>query len=552
MSFRNLIACGSNPGNLPRPNRNRGISGLKELEDIMYNSLPDSVNCIFLHPNESRSYTSEELRALGDRDFQTRLLITGTQCAGDTVFLRTHHTDNAGHRSHFNYVRDYLKAAHITKNTTCAKSNLTTLLTMCFELSSSDYYTFATSLASGLSNYGGNTDFEISKLMAPSTEDVPNLRMKLCLLMDVIFNKMAIKKFLLDERRNNIFRLIYCETKHTQKINSFYAAVFSFTLQLCLTLYIGLRVNKGTDLYDSDIPAQFWDKYNPAMFALAIFTFAYSIMVALSTISETLLACKILFKEVGTLILMDLIVNVILPLLLAYYGFLLILSEVSFIDAVLNTTALLFIPEIDDQLPQILGYSDDDIVKNFLINESMKDFDKVTAIDIKLEEKERTDIVCGLEFGDFYITNMIEQGTIPQKGYGLQPYQVTQVDNKGVQIDPSTTVTTDCLLRKIEWRYTTGFPKSTTPRIGGLTLTKIDGQEIKIVRIRDITGKVGISHVTQSLEGLFIMTTFQMSEDVFRLRVCGSHNVKNFLKAFDYYSLWDVTTEARREIHKLY
>merc|ERR1719491_1780836 len=99
--------------------------------------------------------------------------------------------------------------------------------------------------------------------MAPSTEDVPNLRMKLCLLMDVIFNKMAIKKFLLDERRNNIFRLIYCETKHTQKINSFYAAGFSFTLQLCLTLYIGLRVNKGTDLYDSDIPAQFWDKYNP-------------------------------------------------------------------------------------------------------------------------------------------------------------------------------------------------------------------------------------------------------------------------------------------------
>ena len=191
---------------MPRLNRDRGISGIKELEEIIYKSVSDQDNCIFLHPNETRLYTNKELKALENRDYQAKLFITGTQCAGDTVFLRTHHTDNLSHKSHFNYVRDYLKAAYITRNITCAKSSLTTLLTMCIEQDSSDYYTFATTLASGLSNNGGNTEFEISDLMAPSTKDVPNLRMKLCLLMDVIFNKMAVKKFLLDERVSLILK----------------------------------------------------------------------------------------------------------------------------------------------------------------------------------------------------------------------------------------------------------------------------------------------------------------------------------------------------------
>merc|ERR1740139_1377013 len=94
----------------------------------------------------------------------------------------------------------------------------------------------------------------------------------------------------------------------------------------------------------------------------------------------------------------------------------------------------------------------------------------------------RRDIVCGLQFGDFYITNMKEQGINAQRGQAFQPYQVTQIDGKGVQVDPSTTVTPDCLLRKIEWKYTTGFPKSSLPRVGCLTLTKANGQVVSITR----------------------------------------------------------------------
>lgn len=567
MSFRNLfVGFTDNP---PPENRNGGVSGLTELEDIMRNANTNPESCVFLHPDVRREYTRDELIALGKRDFQTRLFLTGTQCAGDTVFLRTHHTDNAGHESHFNYIRDYLKAAHVTKNKTCAKSNLTTILTMCFELSPSDYYTFAISLASGLSNYGLNTDFEISDTMVPLPEAVPNFRWRFCLLMNIIFSKMATKKFLLDDKRSNIFRLVYCKTKYSQNRSSFYSAVFSFTLQLCLTTYVSLQqsgftITSGYNINGStcEIPdhgdasqsntqdptCEVQLQFNPKMFALAIFTFTYSFMVAMSTISETLLAYRILFKKIGPLMLMDFIVNIFLPLVLAYYGFLLILSEKDFINAVLNTTALLFIPEIDDALPQILGYCEDDIIRNFLITESMKDFDKIDKIP---PADKRPSIVCGLEFGDYYITNMIEQGINAQQGQAFQPYQVTQIGHRGVQIDPSTTVTPDCLLRKIEWRYTTGYPRATKPRVGCLILTKIDGEEVRITRNRDIHGLVGINIKRHSLEGLFIMTSFQMSEDVLKLRVCGSRNVRNFLEAFDYYSLWDVTVEARRKILKL-
>jgi len=529
----------------PEINRNGSVSGLSELEEIMRNAIDNPDTCVFLHPGQRRDYTRDELIALRKRDFETRLFLTSTQCAGDTVFLRTHHTDNAGHESHLNYVRDYLKAAHATR-ITCAKSNLTTLLTMCFELAPSDYYTFAISLASGLSNYGQNTDFEINTSMAPSQADVPDLRYKFCQLMDVIFSKMATKKFLLDDKRSNIYRLVYCKTQYSRSSSSIYSAIFSFTLQLCLTAYIGLQQNTQ-DAEDEGSPKS---KCNLSMLALAIFTFTYSFMVAMSTISEALSAYKILFKGVGALMIMDFIANIVLPLLLACYGFFLILSEENFINAVLNTTALISISEIDDQLPQILGYSEDDIIRNFLINESMTDFDAVK--DVQVKDLARLDVgACGLPFGDFYITNMQERGMIAQRGHAFQPYQVTQIEGKGVQVDPSTTVTPDCLLRKIEWKYTTGFPKSSLPRVGCLTLTKANGQKVSITRKRDPTGVIGISPLVNTLEGLFIMTTFQMSEDIIKLRVCGSADERNFMKAFDYYSLWHVTLEARRDINLL-
>jgi len=218
--------------------------GYKDLEKVLRNNVDDPDHCVFLHPGDSRGFTDEELYARKYRDFETRLFVTGTPFAGDSVFLRNFHTDNAPHSSNFNYVRDYLKAFHVIKNRTCAKSVLTTLLTMSFQLEPSDYYSFAISLASGLSKNAANTDFETSqtsnskveetdieerdRLVKESAsfrivsqrrklhddgEDNGLIRRKLCFLMDIVFKRLAVRKFLVDDQQNNIYRLVHCRTK---------------------------------------------------------------------------------------------------------------------------------------------------------------------------------------------------------------------------------------------------------------------------------------------------------------------------------------------------
>jgi len=544
------------------------MAGLEKLEEIIKDNVENSESCVFLHPDEKRGYSDDELLALTNRDFETRLFVTGTQCAGDSVFLRTHHTDNARHSSNFNYVRDYLKAFHVTKNWTCAKSVLTSLLTLCFQLSPtkdpSRYHTFATSVASGLSRNGANTEFEGSSTInstsgkrlsrtftdrPPSNkvesqvrfedDDIDLIRRKFCSLMDVIFKRMATKKFLLDDDRNNIYRLVHCETKYSKRKRPIITALFSFTLQIALTVYVVMEAFSPTPI-------------NLQYLALAITTSIHSLMIAIYNIYETREAHRI-FGGIGLLQMMDFIINSIVPTVLTVTGFIVILKCESFIDAVLDSTALLFIPEIDDQLPLILGHRVEAIIKNFLIAESIATFNEIA----RYPDEQFTpaglakhNVKCGVQFTDIYITNMVEQGITADTPF--QPYQVIFDDSDmGHQINPSSFVTVACLLKKIEWIYTTGYPRTTKPRVGYLRLTKINGEVVEIKRKKDPYNVVGLSDVKNTLEGLFIITTFQMSEDIINLRVCGSYRPIDFLSAFESYSLWDINSGARKKILSL-
>jgi len=532
------------------------MAGLDKLEEIIKDNVTNPEDCVFLHPKDPRRYTDDELLALTHRNFETRLFITGTQCAGDSAFLRTHFTDNAEHSSNLNYVRDYVKAFHVTKNWTCAKTVLTTLLTQCFQLSPSRYYTFATSVASGLSNNGANTDFEGSaiadgtgfekkshiNLLVNRSDDLHLVRRKFCYLMDVIFKRMEIKKFLIDDDRSNIFRLVHCETKYSNRKKPLLYPLFSFVLQVCLTVYVILEF---VDNIREGLPPQY------KMIPLAVTSSLHSLTIAVYNVYETFTAHRLLFTKIGPLQMMDFIVNAIIPFVLTAVGFVVILLQPSFIEAVLDSTALLFIPEIDDQLPSILGHRVEEIVKNFLVAESISTFDSIARLkdeDFTASELTKRNVKCGVQFSDIYITNLIEQGITDDTPF--QPYQVI-FNNSGHQIDPSAFVTLDCLLTKIEWRYTTGYPRITKPRIGCLRLTKATGEIVHIQRKKDPFDKVGISEVSNTLEGLYIITTFQMSEDVIKLRVCGSLAPLDFLNAFDSYSLWDIDTTATKKIFSL-
>jgi len=630
-------------------------SGLSELEILVKNNVSNPDKCIFLHPGDLRSYTDDELACLNDRDFETRLFITGTQCGGDCSFLRSHHTDNVGHSSNFNYVRDYIKAFHVVKNWTCAKSVLTTLLTMCFQLDESDYYSFAITIASGLSENAKNTDFETNsssrtlatpgstvtmdskelenidenldldisngkvrndlevkefdngaeglnmsdlstssrvkvtfvdnplesdekktedvsckiegdsikfprrkaqarfqsqQMLATDTNDHSIIRSKFCFLMDIVFKRLSIRKFLVDDERSNIYRLVHCKTKYSKNKKPLFIALFAFVLQISLATYIVLEFVNGMEDGEEDGEEDDIQKYK--MLPLAIFTAVHSFMVAVPNFNEALVAYRI-FGRIGVLQMMDFTMSAIIPLLLTVTGFFVIFREKSFIEGVINSTALLFIPEIDDQLPSILGLRTEEIVKNFLVAESITTFDEIarlTDTDFNTDEQKKRNVVSGVQFSDFYITNLPEQGMTDDTPF--QPYQVTADDNgMGHQIDPSSFVTSGCLLKRIEWKYSTGYPNTTKPRVAYLHLTKIDDTVVEIERKQDPSGFVGISNVSHALEGMFIITTFQMSEDIIKLRACGSFNPRDFLAAFDCYSLWDLSDAARRAIMSL-
>lgn len=477
------------------------------------------------------------------------------------VFLRTHFSDNHEHKTGtFNFVRDYLKASTGTKSYTAAKATLTRLLTVAFDTSGGEYCTFSMTMASGLSRNGSNIDFEKGAkdenfALFKAGDDEDELRTKLCVLMHIIFTKMKQHNFMIREEGTNVYRVFHCSIMTTSDIKPLVYALFSFLLQVCLTAYViwQMIINFEKDIYLKDgIP-----QHLPNL-PLALFTVMYSAILAYPGIQEMPDAFDIFGRRIGMLQMMDLIVNGILPTVLFGCGFFVIWGQESFIDAVLNTAALLFIPDIDDQLPSLLGVSESSIIKNFLISESMKEFD---ALHSGNEVERRTmmekfvrdarEVGMGVQFSDNYITNWPEQASSPADGNLFQPFQVSKGKTmaSGHQIDPSYDVTDKCLIKKISWKYTIYGASSNTskPRVGYLRLEMLAGYTVDYERPHEENIKLGEEH---SLEGVYLITCFQMSNDILRLRVCGSKTAEDFMKAFDYYALFPLSSSAKGLLSK--
>ena len=148
-----------------------------------------------------------------------------------------------------------------------------------------------------------------------------------------------------------------------------------------------------------------------------------------------------------------------------------------------------------------------------------------------------------INFCDYFLTNIAEGGSDPIHGQIFQPYEICDH-----VVKPCETINPDCLVTSITWRYSNLYPNTTRPFIGYLRVKKLlDGEEIDIVS-NDVDDEMGeMREKTYTLNGIFIITRFQVSsKTVMMLRVCGSDSVVDFMKAIDYYSLWDLTGPARR------
>ena len=448
-----------------------------------------------------------------------------------------------------------MKASTGNRSYTAAKSTLTRILTIAFDTDESEYNTFAMTVASGFSCLGANTDFEGATegnvLAWADNGDLDELRLRLCALMHIIFTKLKQHKFMVQEEGSNVYRLFYCSTMITGEMLPLFYAFFSFLLQMCLTAYViwEMIINFEDNVYFNEGIIQ-----NVNNFPLAILTVIYSAILAYPTLQEIPDAFDVYGRRIGIFQMMDVIVNGILPTVLFVCGFFVIWGQDSYIEAVLNTAALLFIPDIDDQLPGLIGVKDASIIKNFLIGESMKEFDTLMLGDkatMKRFIQDAREAGMGIQFADYYLTNVREQASSLGDGTIFQPFQVIKGKNSefGNQIDPSFDVTEKCLIRKISWRYTVFGParKTSKPRIGYLKLEMMAGYDVVYQRPKESQVELGIEH---SLEGVYVITTFQMSMDILRLRLCGSKSVKDFIAAFQYYALFSMTKGAKGLLKK--
>jgi hypothetical protein len=181
------------------------------------------------------------------------------------------------------------------------------------------------------------------------------------------------------------------------------------------------------------------------------------------------------------------------------------------------------------------------------------------------------------------------------------------------KVSNSNYITSDWLLRRVEWTYTKGFPLSSKPRIGLLIIWKLGDEDTKPYVVSDISDRRGgtgskaqtiaigphsdvVIHDPHSLstelyadqiqqimvkcndeeilngdkqlrrkrdgaldelnethciEVVYNITCFEMSDAIIRLCVCGSSSAGQFSSAMQYYSLWDTDPGAVRPLNKM-
>uniref|UniRef100_A0A7S3QH19 Uncharacterized protein n=1 Tax=Chaetoceros debilis TaxID=122233 RepID=A0A7S3QH19_9STRA len=211
-----------------------------KLHAIMEANCRENLPIIVVDPDEeSEEYNTAQIASLRQRDFKTRIFISALHSTDNSFWVRTHHTDSTIHAlsETFSYIEDYFEAAYARKSHIAAKATVSAGLTELLDMDKDEYCAFATIMGSGLSKNGSSTSFEIDNALVRSVKDIAIARHRLVILMDIIFNKIIIRRFLIDEDKVNIFRLIHCQTKGQRNKKSFVYAIFSFMLQSCMVFF---------------------------------------------------------------------------------------------------------------------------------------------------------------------------------------------------------------------------------------------------------------------------------------------------------------------------
>jgi hypothetical protein len=473
------------------------------------------------------------------------------------------------------------------------------MLTTWFAMEDSQYNSMACMFASAMSNGGNNITFETKHtqddkvFIIESNTDQISARKRFVRLMHILFAKISIERTLVKEDSSNIYRLTHCLmrlNKHSLAARvGLLASYVTFALQFTLTLYVILELKDGFEV-------------ELKMIVLSVLTTFLSILLVWPSVRKFSDIIDV-YSKYDLFTLMDMVSNFVIPFILIITGAMVILVADQYIEAVLNSAALLFILEIDEILPGVLDLDSSQIVRNYLIEECFEEYDSVPADDYSCDSVALRAALDneGIEFSDMFLTNTPERGTVVEDSSTFSPYKIDgrwcqdSKSNVIVAMSPSNFISPECLISKLEFCYTGGYPLSTAPRIGYVKVTMLkDGSERRFfekgtrnIEYKDIDDakkwrrvivdpheqikdpyseqmqqllqKYGPHESTSGelhgeldeinpiyvLEGVYMITTFEMSDAIFQLRVVGSKTARMFEKAMRYYSLWDIDADSQ-------
>ena len=165
-----------------------------------------------------------------------------------------------------------------------------------------------------------------------------------------------------------------------------------------------------------------------------------------------------------------------------------------------------------------------------------------------------------IEYEDILVTNMTESGSDPENYLLFAPVEIYK-QRKNIRssigatsdefyLNTSITIERDCLLKEIQWIYQPVQKKHGALLSNGnvvyLRIVKMeDGAEFEFINKR-YADEIDKNKCDGMVRGAYMITTFEKKASVTKLRICGSPSRKDFLKAMEYYSLWDVSTRAKR------
>ena len=192
-----------------------------------------------------------------------------------------------------------------------------------------------------------------------------------------------------------------------------------------------------------------------------------------------------------------------------------------------------------------LQLTDEDVMKIFIMNRFP---DKDDLEEGRPSIRMKTGL--GTSFTDYSITNNLEEGDDT-----LAMFRVKTNYISGHEILPSRVLSKDCVLKEVEWRFSS--TRSTKPVIEWLRLVKADGETVEMDCSRgDSSATASYSSATSGtdvfrLEGLLVITNFDISRSgITTLRLCGCNSVEEFIDTFEYYSLWQISSGGKEALEK--